>query len=232
MSYDMKDPKERAVAADRRAAGIGPVMGSSREAVRALKKVRQDKANQITRRRELEAASQSPTPSAHEVYEADPDALRRKRLLAHMDTMRREPVLRRVSGQQLFLPLHPASRPLAADPASLTAKASTKPASAKPAIDPRSMADVPAFYRESDWSEASDDDEYDPASRLPYCPRWNISTRRLDAIWTAATAATSETLAAREKEHARLAANCAQARGAQEKRAMAERGAAEASTLT
>jgi hypothetical protein len=87
------------------------------------------------------------------------------------------------------------------------------------------MAGIPAFYREPDWSEASDDDEYDPASPLPYCPLWNISTRRLDAIWTAATTTTPKTLAAREKEQARLAANCAQTRQAQKKRAMAEQSA-------
>ncbi|KAF8166148.1 hypothetical protein K438DRAFT_1984492 [Mycena galopus ATCC 62051] len=232
MSYDMRDPKQRAVAADRRAAGIGPVMGSSRETVRALKKLRRDKANEVTRCRELEAASKAPTPSANEVHEADPDALRRKRLVADLDRMRREPVLRRVSGQQLFLPLPPASRHPIADTVSPTTVSITTKPSAKLAIDPSSMVGVPVFYREPDWSEASDDDEYDPASRLPYCPRWNVSTRRLDAIWAAATTVTPETLAAREKEQARLAAKCAQARGAQEKRAMAERDAAEASALT
>lgn len=134
--------------------------------------------------------------------------------------MRRESILRRLPGQQLFIPLLPGSRTVSPTTASLT----TTPR-AKPAIDPSSMAGIPAFYREPDWSEASDDDEYDPASPLPYCPRWNISTRRLDAIWTAATTTTPKTLAAREKEQARLAANCAQTRRAQKKRAMAEQSA-------
>lgn len=134
--------------------------------------------------------------------------------------MRREPVLRRLPGQQLFFPLPPGSRTVSPATASLTT-----PPRAKPAIDPISMAGIPTFYREPDWSEASDDDEHDPVSRLLHCPRWNISTRRLDAIWTAATTTTSETLAAHEKEQVRLAANCALALRAQKKRAMAEQSA-------
>lgn len=77
----MKDPKERAAAADRRAAGIGPIMGGSREVVRALKKSRRDKAgmfclsfdasgafsnmpsDELTRHRELEPACKPPTRS-------------------------------------------------------------------------------------------------------------------------------------------------------------------------
>lgn len=76
----MKDPKECAVAADRRAAGIGPIMGGLREVVRALKKSRRDKAgmfclsfdasvcanmpsDELTRRRELEPACKPPTSS-------------------------------------------------------------------------------------------------------------------------------------------------------------------------
>ncbi|KAJ7756901.1 hypothetical protein B0H14DRAFT_2634959 [Mycena olivaceomarginata] len=43
------------------------------------------------------------------------------------------------------------------------------------------------FQREDDWSEASDEDDYDPAGGLPYCPRWNISRRRADAIIAHAT---------------------------------------------
>ncbi|KAF8140682.1 hypothetical protein K438DRAFT_1785450 [Mycena galopus ATCC 62051] len=61
---------------------------------------------------------------------------------------------------------------------------------AKPApseIDSRSMEGVRVFHREPDWSEASDDDEYDPASRLPHFPRWNISSRRIDAMFTTPT---------------------------------------------
>ncbi|KAJ7775864.1 hypothetical protein B0H14DRAFT_3894401 [Mycena olivaceomarginata] len=195
MSYDMKDPKQRAIAVDRRAAGIGPIRG-----------------DEITRRRELESASKPLTPS-------NPDALRRKRLVADLERMRREPVLRRVPGQQVFLPLLSASTvpPATASP-TITPRA-------KPPIDPSSMAEVPAFHREPDWSEASDDEQYDPASILPYCPRWNISTRRLDAIWTAATTTTPETLAALEKEQARLAANSAQALRALKTRAIAEQTA-------
>ncbi|KAJ7716170.1 hypothetical protein B0H14DRAFT_3013073 [Mycena olivaceomarginata] len=187
MSYDMKDPKRHAIAADRRAAGIGPIRGGSWEAVRALKKHRRGKAHEITRRRELDSASKPLTSS-------DPDVLRRKRLVADLERMRLEPVLRRVPGQQVFLPLLSAST---VPPA--TVSPTTTPR-AKPPIDPSSMAGVPAFHREPDWSEASDDEQYDPASILPYCPRWNISTRRLDAIWTAATTTTPETLAALEKE--------------------------------
>ncbi|KAJ7817191.1 hypothetical protein B0H14DRAFT_2602194 [Mycena olivaceomarginata] len=177
-------------------------------------------SDELTRHRELEPACKPPTSSAHEVHETDPDTLRRKRLVADLDRMRRESVLRRLPGQQLFIPLLPGSRTVSPTTPSLT----TTP-HAKPAIDPSSMAGIPAFYREPDWSEASDDDEYDPASPLPYCPHWNISTRRLDAIWTAATTTTPKKLAAREKEQARLAANCAQARRAQKKRAMAEQRA-------
>ncbi|KAJ7363877.1 hypothetical protein DFH08DRAFT_798340 [Mycena albidolilacea] len=220
IDYDMKDPKERAVAADRRAAGIGPIMGGSQEVVRALKKSRRDKADELTQHCELEPAYKPPTPSAHEVRETDPDALHRKRLVVDLDRMRCKSVLRRLPGQQLFIPLLPGSRTVSPATASLT----TTPR-AKPAIDPSSMAGIPAFYREPDWSEASDNNEYDPASPLPYCPRWNISTQRLDAIWTAATTTTPETLAAREKEQAQIAANCAQAWRAQKKRAMAEQSA-------
>lgn len=133
--------------------------------------------------------------------------------------MRLEPVLRRVPGQQVFLPLLSAST---VPPA--TASPTTTPR-AKPPIDPSSMAGVPAFHCEPDWSEASDDEQYDPASILPYCPRWNISTRRLDAMWTAATTTTPETLAALEKEQARLAANSAQALRALKTRAIAEQTA-------
>ncbi|KAJ7714370.1 hypothetical protein B0H16DRAFT_1808027 [Mycena metata] len=43
------------------------------------------------------------------------------------------------------------------------------------------------FQREDDWSEASDEDDYDPAGGLPYYPRWNISRRRADAIIAHAT---------------------------------------------
>ncbi|KAF8209387.1 hypothetical protein K438DRAFT_1753734 [Mycena galopus ATCC 62051] len=73
---------------------------------------------------------------------------------------------------------------------------------AKPAlseIDSRSMEGVRVFHREPDWSEASDDDEYDPASRLPHFPRWNISSRRIDAMFTTPT---PETSARPEKERA------------------------------
>ncbi|KAJ7661221.1 hypothetical protein B0H17DRAFT_1212247 [Mycena rosella] len=40
----------------------------------------------------------------------------------------------------------------------------------------------PCFHREADWSDASDEDEFDPDAGLPYCPRWNISSRRANAM--------------------------------------------------
>jgi hypothetical protein len=40
----------------------------------------------------------------------------------------------------------------------------------------------PAYHVEPDWSEPSDDDEYDPASGLPYMSRFKISRRRAHAM--------------------------------------------------
>ncbi|KAJ7787003.1 hypothetical protein B0H14DRAFT_2629891 [Mycena olivaceomarginata] len=195
MSYDMKDPKERAVTADRRAAGIGPIMGGSREVVRALKKSRR-----ISRRI-------NPTPFLAKEISALPDYLQ------PMSGLRQN--ASRIRPETSPWPAVVYSfAPRLKDRFAYYCVAYDHTPRAKPAIDPSSMAGIPAFYREPDWSEASDDDEHDPASPLPYCPRWNISTRRLDAIWTAATTTTPKTLAAHEKEQARLAAN-AQTRRAQ-----------------
>ncbi|KAJ7214183.1 hypothetical protein B0H12DRAFT_1241947 [Mycena haematopus] len=53
----------------------------------------------------------------------------------------------------------------------------------------------PAFHIEPDWSEASEEDEYDPAGGLPYCPRWNISTRRAAAMCIIASRISPERMA-------------------------------------
>jgi hypothetical protein len=60
----------------------------------------------------------------------------------------------------------------------------------------------PAYHVEPDWSEPSDDDEYDPASGLPYMPRFKISRHRAHAMvvvaaWIGAQEAHAEQAAKR-----------------------------------
>ncbi|KAJ7734397.1 hypothetical protein B0H14DRAFT_3517163 [Mycena olivaceomarginata] len=50
----------------------------------------------------------------------------------------------------------------------------------------------PCFHREPEWSEASDEDGYDPAGGLPYVPRWNVSSRRAAAMVVLAAQLTPE----------------------------------------
>jgi hypothetical protein len=61
----------------------------------------------------------------------------------------------------------------------------------------------PCFHREPDWSEASDEDDYDPASGLPPIPRWNISRRRAAAMCVLAAQLTPEEEAELEMKRAR-----------------------------
>ncbi|KAJ7748909.1 hypothetical protein B0H16DRAFT_1847887 [Mycena metata] len=63
---------------------------------------------------------------------------------------------------------------------------------------------APVFHREPEWSEASDEDDYNPASGLPYCPRWNISRRRGNAIFELSLRLSPEEAAAkRDREERR-----------------------------
>lgn len=61
----------------------------------------------------------------------------------------------------------------------------------------------PCFHREPDWSEASDEDDYDPASGLPPIPRWNVSRRRAAAMCVLAAQLTPEEEAELEMKRAR-----------------------------
>lgn len=58
-----------------------------------------------------------------------------------------------------------------------------RPTDQIPRYDDESLGDYACFQREADWSEASSEDEYDPAGGLPYCPRYNISRRRSKAMF-------------------------------------------------
>ncbi|KAJ7731407.1 hypothetical protein B0H16DRAFT_1733345 [Mycena metata] len=67
-----------------------------------------------------------------------------------------------------------------------------------------SDVDAPVFHREPEWSEASEEDEYNPAGGLPRCPRWNISRRRANTIFELSLRLSPEEAAAkRDREERR-----------------------------
>ncbi|KAJ7609746.1 hypothetical protein DFH06DRAFT_1346221 [Mycena polygramma] len=177
MSYDMSNPEERAMANARRDAGIGPTLGPQQES----RKRRRARAEEIYQQRSG-------------LVHTD-EAERRKRVayLEHLRYGPRAPRLSPMSGLVNLADIRRAdlavkSTPSKDKPAATVIKSTTQKRVRYDYDDPEcgfvreTDAVVPVFYREPDWSEASDDDEYDPAGGLPYMPRWNISTRRANAM--------------------------------------------------
>ncbi|KAJ6575808.1 hypothetical protein B0H10DRAFT_2236756 [Mycena sp. CBHHK59/15] len=156
MSYNMRDPEEYALAMDCLAAGIGPTLGPQDK----LRRRRRDRAAQLTRQGlESRVAGAltvaEATPSVGQTFTAAEDALIRRGRLAELERMRYGPRPQRRS------PPKPSTPPL--------------PKRAK-----HDYSDPDCAF--PDWSEPSDDDKYDPASGLPYMPRFKISRRRAHAM--------------------------------------------------
>ncbi|KAF8144859.1 hypothetical protein K438DRAFT_1992421 [Mycena galopus ATCC 62051] len=223
MSYNMRDPEERAIAMDRRAAGICPTFSSQH----TLRKHRQERARELTRQRHArertERERDSPLNTEKAAAAAVEAHLRRARVtnldrlhaprLACMDppltaTQKGERV-GGVSGSPARTPSHPHGINLhdAAPPAEINSSSPLRksiPTTVTPKVRAADSIGYPAFHREPEWSEASDDDEHDPAGHLPHCPRWNISSRRARALCVIAATPTPEEIAQREVAHNQL----------------------------
>ncbi|KAJ6499594.1 hypothetical protein C8R47DRAFT_1211885 [Mycena vitilis] len=198
MSYDMSNPTERAMANARRDAGIGPTLGPQQ----ASRKRRRARAEELYQQRSG-------------LMHTD-EAERRKRV-AYLEHLRYGPRVPKTTPKSGLVKLSDIRRadlavksaPSKDKPAATLIKSTTKQRVRYDYDDPEggfvreTDTVVPVFYREPDWSEASDDDEYNPAAGLPYMPRWNISTRRANAmIVVAAREAASEAKAEAERKQA------------------------------
>ncbi|KAJ7604503.1 hypothetical protein DFH06DRAFT_1349403 [Mycena polygramma] len=177
MSYDMSNPEERAMANARRDAGIGPTLGPQQE-------------SRKRRRARVEEIYQQRSGLVHT------DEAERRKQVAYLEHLRYGPRAPRLSPKPGLVNLADIRRadlavkstPSKDKPAATVIKSTTQKRVRYDYDDPEcgfareTDAVVPVFYREPDWSEASDDDEYDPAAGLPYMPRWNISTRRANTM--------------------------------------------------
>ncbi|KAJ7791272.1 hypothetical protein B0H14DRAFT_2625132 [Mycena olivaceomarginata] len=166
-----------------------------------VKQARRDKAQELQQRR---AAAAQATKAAEDAEAAALDVrLRHSRVVLAANPAAAFQLPRRTL-KRSFLPTTP-QRPrhsLRSAPPNTVASSSTVPQISRRRddyLDPdysfvcdTDAIGFPCFHREPKWSEASDEDGYDPAGGLPYVLRWNVSSRRAAAMVVLAAQLTPE----------------------------------------